>query len=413
MSLELPAVASRILGTLLDRAEQPGRRRAVRVRLDANQHHEYFSELDVRARRQTNAALEQLAAQGVVQLRWRRWEEGNWLDSVALVDGRSSALYALLGRTPHVDQETRLRELLAAQTPRAHWHADFLAWAKARLDARRPIAPLDFKDPEWNRDLLRALEAIADLRTPTLERSLSVRLFGRSKRLEELRTAIVATLRRHDPAASAYGEDTWALLRAHNLDRAPEYLPLAGPLVLQLNDRSLDLASFAPSVALSAAMLRDAKVVECRAAGVVTVENATSFNELLAVRPPRALAIYIGGFASPAALGLLKQIRAARPSTPFFHWGDLDAGGLRILAHLREQVGAVRPLAMDAETFEAHRAQAQPLTAGDREALQRLRALPLLSDCVALIDRLLAANLKLEQEAVGAALLALPHDGER
>jgi hypothetical protein len=413
MSLELPAVARRILDTLLDRVEQPGRRKAVRVRLDANRHHEYFSDLDVRTRRQTNAALTQLEAQGVLRLHWRRWEEGNWLDAVDLAAGRGGALYALLGRVPRPEQQAQLHELLAAQTPRACWHSDFLSWVGAQLEKHRSIAPLDVRDQGWNRDLLRALEAIADLRAPTLERSLSVRLFGRSKRLEELRAAIITVLRRHDPAASVYGEDTWALLRAHNLDRAPEYLPVAGPLVLRLNGRLLDLTVFTPSVALSAAMLREAEVAECRAVSLVTVENATSFNELIAVRPPQTLAVYIGGFASPAALGLLKQIRAASAATLFSHWGDLDAGGLRILAHLREQAGVIRPVAMDAETLESHRAHAQPLTLNDREALRRLRALPLLSDCARLIDRLLAANLKLEQEAVSAALLAQNQFRER
>jgi len=411
---ELPAVARRILETLLNRAERPRRRKVVRVRLGVDQHNEYFSELDVRARQQTNEALKQLADQDMVRLHWRKWEEGNWLDAVDLVNEQSDALYMLLGRTPRERQRARLRELLAVQTPQPGWHAAFLAWAEKQLEEYASVAPLDLRQDttqgedatEWNRDLLRALEAIAGLRASTLERTLSVRLFGRSKRLEELRSAIITVLRRHDPAAADYGEEVWALLRAHNLDRAPEYLPVAGPLVLQLNGRRLDMASFVPSVALSAAMLRHAEVVECQVTSVVTVENATSFNELLAVKSQSVLAIYIGGFASPAALALLKQIRAVEPATSFFHWGDLDAGGFRILAHLREHLGAVQPLAMNEATFEAHRLHAQPLTSNDRAALERLRALPALSDCVSLMDDLLAANLKLEQEAVSAATLA-------
>lgn len=406
MSPELPAVARRILETLLNRVEQPRRRKVVRAKLGVDRHSEYFSEMDVRARQQTNVALIQLAELGILRLHWRKWEEGNWLDSVDLVNERSEALYALLGRTPRGDQQARLRELMAAQTPQAAWHAAFLAWVEKQLEAHASIAPLDLSNEEWNRDLLLALAAIAGLQTSTLERSLSARLFGRSKRLEGLRSAIITVLRRHDSAASEYGEEDWALLRAHNLDRVPEYLPVAGPLVLQLNERRLDLTLFAPSIALSAAMLRDAEAIECNAVSVVTVENATSFNELLAVKPSAMLAVYTGGFASPAALGLLKQIRAIQPSASFFHWGDLDAGGLRILAHLRGQLGAIQPLAMDTETFASHLAQAQPLTANDCDALQRLRALPILADCIPLVDRLLAANQKLEQEAVSAETLS-------
>lgn len=133
---------------------------------------------------------------------------------------------------------------------------------------------------------------------------------------------------------------------------------------------------------------------------VVSVENATSFSELLALRPARVLAIYTGGFASPAIIRLLRQIRAARLELLFVHWGELDAGGLRILRHLRRELGAVLPLAMDVATFEAYRDHTQPLTTGDRAAPASLRADAALADCHPLIDHLLRTGRKLEQEAV-------------
>jgi hypothetical protein len=81
----------------------------------------------------------------------------------------------------------------------------------------------------------------------------------------------------------------------------------------------------------------------------------------------------------------------------------LDAGGLRILAHLRASLAPnIRPLAMDVACFEEHRDYAQSLTNEDRRALTRLRALPTLTDCADLIDLLLAEGRKLEQEAVSA-----------
>lgn len=403
---ELPAVAGAILQTLLDRLEQPGRQRVVRVRLTENQHADYFSDRTVAPRHETNAALQELAGQGVLRLHWRKWEKGNWLEAVDLVPERAEAVYALLKRTPRGTREGALRDLLAAQTPQAGWHAAFLKWATARLADHRSVAPLDLDDPQGNADLLRALDALARLANPTLERSLSVRLFGDSKRLEVLRRGVVAVLRRHDPEAAAYGDDDWALLRAHHLERVPEYVPLAGALVLRVNGADLDLAPFAPSVALSAATLRMAMVVACLASRIVTVENATSFSELVAVRPASVLALYTGGFASPAVIAFLQAIRAARPDVAFFHWGDLDPGGLRILAHLRASLDTVTRLAMDVDTLKAHRAQSQALTATDRKALVTLRSLPVLADCVPLIDHLLATGQKLEQEAVDAPSFA-------
>jgi len=78
----------------------------------------------------------------------------------------------------------------------------------------------------------------------------------------------------------------------------------------------------------------------------------------------------------------------------------MDVGGLRILAHLRGQVEAIRPLAMEAGIFERHRAYAQPLTQRERDSLLALASSSLLRDCFALMDAMLVVGQKLEQEAI-------------
>jgi hypothetical protein len=167
-----------------------------------------------------------------------------------------------------------------------------------------------------------------------------------------------------------------------------------------VNHAEVNLSAFAPSVALSAAMLRQAEMASCDAASVITVENATSFSELAAVRPASTLLVFTAGFASPTVVRLLQAIRAVAPSIQFWHWGDMDVGGLRILAHLRRHLETVRPLAMDSRTFERHRIHAQPLTQRERDSLLSLGTLELVADCGPLIGSLLAAGQKLEQEAI-------------
>lgn len=401
---ELPALARTILDTLLDRAEQPGRQRVARVRLSERDYPAYFSPENAAPRRATNAAFTRLAAAGVLALRWRRWEEGNWLEAVDLTADGAALLYRLLGRMPRASQQDALHALVAAETALPGWHADFLAWASTRLAANQGAPPLDRDDLGASADLLRVLAAIACLEAPLLERTLSVRLFGDSKRIEVLRSGIVRVLRRHDPQASLYADDADALLRAHLLDRAPEYVPLAGPLTLRLASgrQTIELDHFQPSVALPAPLLRAAEVLAVKARAIISVENLTSFSELCAARPPDILAVYTGGFASPTLIAMLRKIRSVAPTATHWHWGDLDAGGLRILAHLRSQLGAVQPLAMDQATFQAYQASAQPLTTSDQAALTALHTHPLLADCTDLVTALLAACHKLEQEAVPA-----------
>lgn len=406
----MPAITDSILHILLDRYEQPQRRRVVRVRLDRKRHAAYFNAGDVAARRETNETLEKLVAHGALRLHWRPWEEGNWLEAVDLVPERAAFIYEWLRRTPRGEQTFALQELLKAQTPRSPWHARFLAHAQERLRAHRQPAPLVLGDQAFNRDLLLALDAVAQLSEPTLERSLSVRLFGSSKRLKRLRRSLLAVLREHDKEAAAFtADDDWALLRAHHLERVPEYVPLAGPLILEWEETRVDLTPFADGLALPATSLYASRVVSGAARHVLTVENVTSFNEVLAVRPAHVLAVYAGGFASPAVTTLLRRVHAATPQASFFHWGDLDAGGLRILAHLRDALGAnVMPLAMNVPTVEAHSDYVRRLNDSDRAALARLRTWPTLADCVELIDHLLTRGHKLEQEAVRAGQALAP-----
>jgi hypothetical protein len=394
------------LNELLDRWEQPARQRVARVRLNERDHAAYFSTQDVAMRREANDALKQLSTQNVVRLHWRKWEENNWLAAVDLVPENATAVYVLVQRTPRRTQEEELRALLAAQTPRAGWHAGFLAWARQQLDAHRSLAPLALDTPRENQDLLRALAALADLSAPMLERKLSIQLFGDSKRLKDLLRPMLAVLRRHDPSAADYGDDDGALLRAHQLERVPEYVQLSGSLVLQTPQAQLDVTPFAPSVALSAATIRAGRVVACPARAVVTIENATSFSEFVAIRPNHVLVIFTSGFASPTIITLLKGIGAANPTIAFFHWGDLDVGGLRILAHLRSQIGNVMPVAMDVDTLNQFQPHTQKLNTKERDVLRQLQAHPLLTDCAEIIQNLIATNRKLEQEAVDAERIA-------
>lgn len=405
MSAPLPPLVRAILTTLLDRYEQPERQTVVRARLSEKAYPDYYARSDAGPRQTANQIFQQLADQGILHLHWQKWERGNWLTAVDLQPEQADALYALLQRTPRPLQTAALRDMLAVQTPAAAWFATFLAWAAQQLSQQRSPAPLNLTDPRWNADLLSALDTIAQLQHPTSERALSVRLFADSKRLAPLRSAIVAVLRRCDPQAAQFGDDDRALLQAHMLQRIPEYVPIAGPIVLHCATDAdqpslLDLAGFSAGLALPSTTLQTCQVPACHARAIITVENATSFHELLAVRPPDVLAIYIGGFASPATLHLLRAVREAAPALHWYHWGDLDPDGLRILAHLRSHLSDIQPLAMDSATLSHHHQHAQPLSARERSVLKQLRQHPRLADCHPLIDELLTTGTKLEQEAV-------------
>jgi hypothetical protein len=381
---------------LLDRYERSGRdpRRVVRVRLSE------VPAYDADTHQAVNSALNDLVQQGLITVRWARHETDNWLDKVDLNPDRVEALYGLLKRAPRSDQTAALRALIDDHVSVADWQAQVFSWLRLQLDSHHTVAPFRLAEPQFNADLLKILRGLAQLQAPLLERTFSVQLFGNSKRFEDLRPAVLAVLRRHSPYAAEYNGDDNSLLRAHHVQRVPEYVLLKGPLTLELADTKLTLGAYSDGLSLPATTLRASKVIDCPARAVITVENTTSYHELIGWQTPEVLHVFTGGFASPTVIALLQAIRATRAALPFYHWGDLDAGGFRILLHLRKYLGEVRALAMDEATLTQHRHLARLLTANDRTGLALLQTQGGLNDCAGVIAALLAADCKLEQEAV-------------
>jgi hypothetical protein len=74
---------------------------------------------------------------------------------------------------------------------------------------------------------------------------------------------------------------------------------------------------------------------------VITIENPTSFWRYCQVTG-NYLALLTDGFPARDVLsGMIHLVKAAREAAPVpvYHWGDIDAGGIRIAAHLEDAFG--------------------------------------------------------------------------
>jgi hypothetical protein len=75
-----------------------------------------------------------------------------------------------------------------------------------------------------------------------------------------------------------------------------------------------------------------------------------------------SLVIYTGGFASIGVVDLIRKIfELLVPAVPYYHWGDIDPGGLRIFRFLEETLPHQPiPYLMDRSIAEAHGLPASP-----------------------------------------------------
>lgn len=76
---------------------------------------------------------------------------------------------------------------------------------------------------------------------------------------------------------------------------------------------------------------------------VLTIENLASFNRYTAEVQDGGLVLYTAGFPAPGIADFLRLLDSSIPSSvPFFHWGDVDEGGLKIFAYIQDLIQ--RPL---------------------------------------------------------------------
>lgn len=99
------------------------------------------------------------------------------------------------------------------------------------------------------------------------------------------------------------------------------------------------------------------------ARALLTIENLESFNRhIREARQPGDLIIYIGGFPSAAVVAALSVAVAESGLPELSHWGDVDAGGIRIGAFLEGAIAVdIKTHLMTKELALSHGAKIAPV----------------------------------------------------
>jgi hypothetical protein len=155
-------------------------------------------------------------------------------------------------------------------------------------------------------------------------REFSARLFLDSKRIEALTCQLDVLLSgsvEEKPRAAA---QVWQEL---GLFREEHPVLLAGSVHIA-RDRATGLID-APYLGLPAASIQR---VASKVTEVITIENKTTFHSEAKRRQDNSvLLIYTAGMPSPAWSAMyMRLLVSLPPTTPIYHWGDVDEGGFRI-----------------------------------------------------------------------------------
>lgn len=325
-------VAAKALSRLLALAENAAAReapagKAVTLRLSAASFPGYLSLRSAAEKEACNAAFMLAEHRGAVTIRWdTRAGDRAHAERLDLVDGQALAKH--LGLVPRWDAVSAAREALASVLPR------FTA-LEGVLDCwRRGVAARGTK-PEHAADWLDAVRVTDYCLTLKGQdvpvRRASAKLFGNSKRIQAL-SPLVDVL--SQGSVNAPPRDEEEVLQELGLVRFPPTWMLSADADVVCTAGTV--RAIAPYVGLAPTAIQEFRLssdITC----LLTVENLTTFHEAAQRRAerPRIAVVYTGGMPSPSWRRVYTLLLAALPPTAsVLHWGDVDAGGFRIAAHL-------------------------------------------------------------------------------
>lgn len=315
------------LNAMLDTLEaQPERKAAILVKPD------YARIPDTDALESFVRIVREAESVGAIAIEMKRGLENHQIARLRLAD--PAALYRYLRREQGRSIAARaVEQLRSALGESSEWIAAVLEDAQDRWARRRGYRGYQIEDAD---ELLKALQLARALAIGPVAardaRSFSTQICGDSKALERNRPAIAGFLMEATGSRASPDEDA---LARFGIFAYPDPVLIKGPV--RLEGANIDLTAFRPYAAVPEGNVDDVRCVG-RPEYVLTIENKTSFNRHVREIGDLGVVVFTGGFPSRAAVGLLKAVAANCRGAPWFHWGDVDGGGVRIFRFIEETV---------------------------------------------------------------------------
>ncbi len=232
------------------------------------------------------------------------------------------------------------------------------------------------KRKEW---YLKTLSALNETEEPIYRRVFSKRVLGDSKLFEKkVQSLIIASARRFHPDVDTDKEvmSDSEVLSQLLIETYDQELLIKGPLHLRICGKEADFSVFPFGAVLNGETMEAADILpEQNFKRVLTVENKANFMKM--PYEEDTLLIFTHGFLSPKERKFLCRLRDSLSGIGkmnshgsdlenvkkrqevccgYFHFGDLDYGGIRIYQYIKEKVfPELQPYRMNAEEFEKHR----------------------------------------------------------
>lgn len=347
---------------------------------------EYTDHSNFEVYRDVNEAIDVLKRKGYIAA---KMDSRKVYENVFLSLDNLSEVYKYLKRKPKDDIHNRLKSLLEEHMYYNEILSEYCKDQMDRIANNQSVKHFNSDFQEFESILL-AVKEVMLVETEQFIREFSIRIFKDSKVFQSIQTKVENIL-------YEYGDfpEKDQILASFNLVKTPTYVNYKGAGKIILSGQEINLLKLSSDIAISSKMISDIDKIEVLGSKVVTVENLTSFHRF---NEQDFFVIYLGGFHNTVRREFIKKLYAQNPQKQYYHFGDIDAGGFRILEHLKSRTGVpFEPYHMDKETLIKYQEFSKKLTQNDRNNLKKLL---INNEYKNVIEFMLENDCKLEQEAI-------------
>jgi len=348
---------------------------------------EYWSEESYLYKDQIDMMLDVLVGKKFITVRVNKNKE---LDFIDLNVDSISEIYQYLKRINPEDKRTELLSYMLSVESENQIIMSFIQHMIDRLKKFKSIQTY-VDDLDNLKIYVKAIEEMSLLEEDSLKRNFSKKVFNDSKLFEKIEAKVLKIIREFSDSDI---DDNDELLSTYHLVKTPTFAYIKGGLVIKVKSQIVNLSNYGHEIALSSSALNDLDIIEVLVNKVITIENLTTF---VSYNNPEYVAIYLGGFHNSVKRNLLRKIYEYNTKIKFYHFGDIDAGGLLIFEDLVTKTGIqFEPYMMDILTLENYRDYWMKLTQNDKKRLEKMKD----GRFAQLVDYMIKNNCKFEQEAV-------------
>lgn len=363
---------------------------------------EYNDEMDHRKRDAINRAIKELEMEGIIEIAWRKWEEGRLLSRIYLNYEKIDATYKLISRKP---KQTKIQEMIEILLPLTNHTWDWIQswWNEVNGElSSNSSKNINLDDPDTYHNLVEILLALPNYEVGIAKRSLSANVLKDSKAFEtNVESKLLSILKKYSSAEYETDEE---YLDSIGIYKNREYVYISGPIEFEVNGYKTNFLGLPGGSGLSYETVKSLRIGSIDSKKIILVENLTAYQVLVDNNNNSDLIIYTAGFPKKVFqlfLGKINDYISLQNQITVYHWGDIDYGGIKIFEYIRSSfIPSLKPLYMDVQTYKKYKSKGMTFSKDYEKKLVTLLRDNNYREWHALIKEMLQHKTRIEQEVM-------------